>query len=318
MRTTSPANRLIALRRTLRLALLLGAATLVIGCSSDGAATADDIPAATEATDGGDEDASTSPPEEDSTTSAPAATGGRTVLLGSAGQEPRVQLAAQPGTETVVLVTAEEHISTTSNSTSSNSTSSNSVEEDQTFSGDYDLTLATKEYAEGFQLAVERTVRSLTTDTLEAELSEIAGYVHNYSSNGLPNLGRRTQETQYSHATRGLLVTPNMILVVPEDPVGPGAEWTIPLDRSGELRAQVTVINITDDLVETELIFENTNEQGSFTMTATGAYDRDTLVAVDVTTESIVRVKAEVSNNGELVEVESEQRSTRTYESAPS
>lgn len=293
----------------LGLALLLGAATLVIGCSSDEDVPASDIPAAAEAVRGADdEDTTTSSSESDSATNATATTGGRTVLLLSTGQEPRVRLTAQPGTETVVTVSAEEYIST----------SSNSLAEDETFSGDYDLMLATLDHADGFELAVERTVRSLTTDTLEADVTEIAGYVHTYSANGLPDLGRRSQETQYSHVTRGLLVTPNMILVVPEEPVGPGAEWTIPLDRSGELRAQVTVVNIADDLIETKLTFESTNEQGSFTMTAMGTYDLDTLMAVDVTTESIVRVEAEVSNNGELVEVESEQRSTRTYESAPS
>ena len=138
------------------------------------------------------------------------------------------------------------------------------------------------------------------------------------TANGLPRPGITQQETDYNRALRGPLSTPNLVLVVPTEAVGVGAQWAVPLDGRGEVLATVTLTSFTDTQVETTLSLDQSDDTGSFTMTAEGTYERATLLATEVTTESVLSFVAQASENGEAVEVRNEQRSIRIYERASS
>lgn len=301
-----------------RLCLAAAAATLLLmaGCSStvsnDGSDTASPAAAAAEVVEpeqqtssGGSEDSGeTDQPDEPRGTDG----FGARVIVADTGAEPRVVLQTADATSSTITVTATESDDT-------------SVGDDQRrtdFAGDFDLHLSAAGGANGFTLTVDRTVRTLDAGGPQPVVEDIVGYTQSYDETGLSIFVVNPQEEAYRQLSGGLLSTPNLILAAPTDPVGVGAQWAIPLTQTGDLAAQVTVLAITDMTVEVDLSLERSSDAGTFSMTATGTYDRNSLFAHDVTTVSRISAESEASENGQLVPALSERESVRIYRAVSS
>jgi len=232
---------------------------------------------------------------------------GRVVVLLDSGAEPRITLQPAPATSTITVTATED-----------SDTTFGTVSDQQSFFGDYDLELTTAAAASGFTLITDRTVRTLDTDAPPPDVGAIVGFRQNYTSAGLPIFVLNTQEDAYRRLSGGLLSTPNVLLAAPTEAVGVGAQWTIPLDRTGDDVAQVTLLAITDSTLEISLSFERTSDEGTFSMTADGTYDRTSLLAHNVTTVSALTLETEASENGQLVPVRNSRDSVRIYRAIPS
>ena len=114
-------------------------------------------------------------------------------------------------------------------------------------------------------------------------------------------------------ATLELLSVANLVLVTPVEPVGAGATWSQSLNRQSEAQLVFTLDSVTDTDLEVTVELIAPFEEGVATMAASGTYDRSTLLARNVTTDSTLEVTSPVTDNGELVELTAVQHSRRTY-----
>ena len=117
-------------------------------------------------------------------------------------------------------------------------------------------------------------------------------------------------------ATIDLLTTTNLVLVTPAEAVGVGAIWSQSLDRQSDAQLVFTLIGATDTDLEVTIELAAPFEQGLATMAMSGTYDRATLLARDLTTESGLEITSPVTDNGDLVELTGVQRSHRTVTEA--
>jgi hypothetical protein len=275
-------------------------ALLVGGCSSS--STGDDTTGDTATTDPTVPTIDSSQPSgtdsDDDSGRSPGA-----VTLIDAGTEPRDELRITADAQPRITVDASDSLALTIDGVTTDEVG------DARYQLDLDLSTSG---ADGVQLLVVPTIESIDGPTPAAD--ELGTWRWFLDAHGVvQRVVRIGWSDLVDDATLELLSVANLVLVTPGEPVGAGATWSQSLDRQSDAQLFFTLNTVSDTELDVTVELIAPFEDGAATMVASGTYDRSTLLAREVTTESNLEITSPVTDNGELVELTGVQRNRRTY-----
>ena len=268
------------------------------GCS--GSSNDDDTTVATTVGDTDEPPAGTTEPSvaEVDTGRSPGA-----VTLIDAGAEPRDELRITADAQPRITVDASDSLALTIDGVTTDEVG------DARYQLDLDLSTSG---ADGVQLLVVPTIESIDGPTPAAD--ELGTWRWFLDAHGVvQRVVRIGWSDLVDDATLELLSVANLVLVTPGEPVGAGATWSQSLDRQSDAQLFFTLNTVSDTELDVTVELIAPFEDGAATMVASGTYDRSTLLAREVTTESNLEITSPVTDNGELVELTGVQRNRRTY-----
>ncbi len=100
----------------------------------------------------------------------------------------------------------------------------------------------------------------------------------------------------------GLLASPSLFLMVPDQPVGPGASWIYP-DAAAQFPVEIHLDAIDEEGITARISLQRELPDASVSVTATGIWDRQSLVARRVTHRVELSYSAKTTRNGKPVEL---------------
>lgn len=281
----------------LRALVLLAVSLLLIACSG-GSTEEETVSEPAVDTDAAQSEEASDEPEAPST-----AAGDQTIELLDPGAEPWSVLAVD-GSSTVSL-----NVRSTDDEASQVGTELREQERRATF----DLEVSVEPEEGGFRVTAAPLVTSIDMPD-PPDVSGLTSMVTHYDRHGLQVAPTDPATAEINRATNGLLSTPGLVLTVPEDPVGIGARWRFLANADGSSEAIVEVVDISDDGIEVDMVFESFTDEARFTVASSGTYHRSSLVASSVRTELMMTFDSAANVNGELVQVTDTRRSERVYE----
>jgi hypothetical protein len=223
------------------------------------------------------------------------------VTLIEAGVEPRAELSLTSDARSRLAVDASDTLTLT--------IGANTTDQGATAACELDLDLTVSDT--GAELLVAPSTVSVDGAALGAE--ELGTWRWVLDRNGrVQRVVSVGWSEQVDGTTIDLLTTNHLVLVTPTEAVGAGAVWSQSLDRQSDAQLVFTLTEVTDSDLEVTIELIAPFDEGVATMVASGTYDRATLLARGLTTESGLEVTSPVTDNGELVELTGVQRSFRT------
>lgn len=225
------------------------------------------------------------------------------VTLIDAGREPRVALQITTDARSRITVDASDSLALTIDGVTTDEV------DDARYQLDLDLSASG---ADDVQLLVVPTIESIDGPTPSAD--ELGTWRWFLNTHGVvQRVVRIGWSNGVDDSTLELLNIANLVLVTPAEPVGAGATWSQSLDRQSDARLVFTLVEATANDLDVAVELIAPFEEGVATMVVSGTYDRATLLAREVTTESSLEITSPVTDNGELVELTGVQHSRRTY-----
>ncbi len=217
------------------------------------------------------------------------------LVVVSTGEEPRVVLAATTALEEVVAVTATSSSSTTGD------------DDTQEVTADYDLAVVLDPDGETVLLSATPNLRA--TDVAGQPPQSLGSFQWALDAGGtILDMSAPGWDVPVQPQLRTLLSFSHLVLEVPDVAVGPGAEW---YRETGGARVSVTVDDLDDEAVTGTVTVTASTDDGSLEVVSTGAWQRDTLVALDVVTTSAATATRDVIVDGEETELVVTQRDHR-------
>lgn len=265
-------------------------ALLLLAASCTGDADSDEITATS----------STAPVATSAASDDPTDPGSR---LLDTGAEPRVELRIGGDAEATISVEATYRSETTVDRATSTAD----------FAAGYDLAANLSTSGDVVRLELDPAVHTLVG---LVEPDEIGALVWRLDASGdLQAIDGAEARTDLDPDLGDLLSTPALVIPVPTEPVGVGAQWSFLLG-GGERLGVVTLASLADTefTVTIELLSES--DEGSFSMTGGGMYDRTSLIATDARYEIVVGYTADVVANGVATTLDGTRWASRSYREA--
>lgn len=236
-----------------------------------------------------------SPPSATATPSAAATevrdTSGVVVLDG--GDEPRADLVATTSLDDRIAVTA----------TSASTMDLGGEVDTTTSAADYRLDVVV-EPDDGTRLLVATTT-DLTTDAVPDVPTTLGRFEWTLTPSGqVMGMAATGWAEPIAPELRTVLSFSHLVLEVPTIPVGTGARWQREADGAEVI---VTLHELGDAELRATVEVRSSPPGGELAVTSTGTWERDTLVALDVTTTSEATATREVVAEGEPTTVRVEQ-----------
>ena len=100
-----------------------------------------------------------------------------------------------------------------------------------------------------------------------------------------------------------LLYTPALFLMVPAEPVGPGARWVYP-DTTNQSHVEIRLDAVSAQELTASVTMQQDFQDASIVTTATGTWDRHSLIARRVKNRIKVSYKAKTTQNGKKVDLQ--------------
>jgi len=121
----------------------------------------------------------------------------------------------------------------------------------------------------------------------------------------------------FTFNTNGIFAVSGLMLAVPEEPVGAGADWYFDTEDNGVvLRTRVSVLDITDEQISisatTSLLSANNNQLDSFEETATGLYSTNSLLVSSMDVSRSINFTTNQNVNNEPAIITGAWQSTET------
>ena len=229
---------------------------------------------------------------------------GEAVRLIDAGSEPRVTLRISDDVATTIMVGA----------TTETATNVGGSPQTEMVTASYELAMELGTPGDTVRLSITPAVTSMDAGEPEIGADELGTWLWRLDGSGeLLGFDNNDLTRRFGANTAALLSTPDLVLVTPNVPVGPGAQWSYLAGADGEMLGVVTLGEITESDLHVTFGVSVEVEGGSLTIAGSGTYDRASLLVRNVAIESVLAYSSEVSANGELVELIGSLRTTRTY-----